>query len=269
MGSGIALVCVQSGYRVVVIDASKDQLEKASLFIKELLDKKVAKGRMREEEVIKILEALTYTMDFDTLKDCDVAIEAVPENIDLKKAVFAQISDRVSPDTLILSNTSGLSISEMGSAIKYPDKLMGVHFFYPAPVMKLVELVRGILTSDETYDKVNKFVASLNKEAVDAKELPGFLVNRLLVPMINEAIYCVMEGAKPEDVDKAMKLGTNMPMGPLELADFTGLDVTYNTMEGLYNGFKDSKYRPCPLLKNMVKAGLVGKKCGKGFYTYY
>lgn len=171
-------------------------------------------------------------------------------------------------NAIIVSNTSGLSISEMASVTNRADKIMGVHFFYPAPIMKLVELIRGIGTSDETFDSVKEFSVKINKIPVEAPELPGFLVNRILVPMMNEGAFCVMEGAKPEDVDKAMKFGANLPMGPLELADFVGLDVMLATMEGLYEGFSDSKYRPCPFIKTLVKAGHLGRKSGKGFYNY-
>ena len=204
----------------------------------------------------------------EDVKGADMIIEAVPEKIDLKKSVFEQLDKLADPETLIVSNTSGLSISEIAAATSRPDKVMGVHFFYPAPVMKLVELIRGIATADETYDKVKEFAIEIKKAVVDAPEYPGFIVNRVLVPMQNEAAFMVMEGCTPEDVDNAMKLGCNFPMGPLELTDFVGVDVMLATMTGLYNGFHDSKYRPCPLLETMVKAGHLGRKSGQGFYKY-
>ena len=186
----------------------------------------------------------------------------------IKIPFFEQLDKLADPETLIVSNTSGLSISEIAAATNRPDKVMGVHFFYPAPVMKLVELIRGIATADETYHKVKEFAIAIKKTVVDAPEYPGFIVNRVLVPMQNEAAFMVMEGCKPEDVDNAMKLGCNFPMGPLELTDFVGVDVMLATMTGLYNGFHDSKYRPCPLLETMVKAGHLGRKSGQGFYKY-
>ena len=204
----------------------------------------------------------------EDVKGSEIIIEAVPEKMELKKSVFTQLDEVADLEAIIVSNTSGLSISEMAAVTKRPHKVMGVHFFYPAPVMKLVELVRGLATDEETYQKVKEFAVSLKKTAVDAPEYPGFIVNRILVPMQNEAAFMVMEGCKPEDVDAAMKLGANHPMGPLELTDFVGVDVMLATMTGLYEGFHDSKYRPCPLLENMVKAGRLGRKSGQGFYKY-
>ena len=227
-----------------------------------------AKGKITEAEKAEVLERLTYSSHMEDVKGADLIIEAVPEKIDLKKSVFEQLDKLADPETLIVSNTSGLSISEIAAATNRPDKVMGVHFFYPAPVMKLVELIRGIATADETYHKVKEFATAIKKTVVDAPEYPGFIVNRVLVPMQNEAAFMVMEGCKPEDVDNAMKLGCNFPMGPLELTDFVGVDVMLATMTGLYNGFHDSKYRPCPLLETMVKAGHLGRKSGQGFYKY-
>lgn len=268
MGGGIAQTCAQAGYEVVNIDLFEPALEKAKSNVEKLFDKKIAKGSMTIEEKAKIIGHLSYSSNFEALKGAEIVIEAVPEKIDIKKDIFAKIDAMADPDTIIVSNTSGLSISEMTAATKRPDKVMGAHFFYPAPVMKLVELIRGIATSDATYDKVREFTIDIKKEVVDCPELPGFIVNRILVPMMNEAAFLVMEGCKPEDVDKAMKLGANNPMGPLELCDFVGIDVMLATMTGLYNGFHDSKYRPCPILENMVKAGYLGRKSGQGFYKY-
>ncbi|MSC82478.1 3-hydroxybutyryl-CoA dehydrogenase [Eubacterium sp. am_0171] len=268
MGSGIAQTCAQAGYEVKNIDVFKPAIEKAKENIEKIFVKKIAKGKITEAEKAEVLERLTYSSNMEDVKGADLIIEAVPEKIDLKKSVFEQLDKLADPETLIVSNTSGLSISEIAAATNRPDKVMGVHFFYPAPVMKLVELIRGIATADETYHKVKEFAIAIKKTVVDAPEYPGFIVNRVLVPMQNEAAFMVMEGCKPEDVDNAMKLGCNFPMGPLELTDFVGVDVMLATMTGLYNGFHDSKYRPCPLLETMVKAGHLGRKSGQGFYKY-
>ncbi|GAA0257557.1 3-hydroxybutyryl-CoA dehydrogenase [Faecalicatena contorta] len=268
MGSGIAQTCAQAGYEVKNIDVFEPAIEKAKENIEKIFIKKIAKGKITEAEKAEVLERLIYSSNMEDVKGADLIIEAVPEKIDLKKSVFEQLDKLADPETLIVSNTSGLSISEIAAATNRPDKVMGVHFFYPAPVMKLVELIRGIATADETYHKVKEFAIAIKKTVVDAPEYPGFIVNRVLVPMQNEAAFMVMEGCKPEDVDNAMKLGCNFPMGPLELTDFVGVDVMLATMTGLYNGFHDSKYRPCPLLETMVKAGHLGRKSGQGFYKY-
>jgi len=268
MGGGIAQTCAQAGYEVVNIDLFEPALLKAKNNIEKLFDKKIVKGTMTAEQKSEIMERLSYSNNFEALKGAEIVIEAVPEKMDIKKDIFAKIDAVADMDTIIVSNTSGLSISEISSATKRPDKVMGVHFFYPAPVMKLAELIRGIATSDETYDKVKNFAIDIKKQVVDCPELPGFIVNRILVPMMNEAAFLVMEGCKVEDVDAAMKLGANHPMGPLELCDFVGIDVMLATMTGLYEGFRDSKYRPCPILVNMVKAGHLGRKSGEGFYKY-
>lgn len=268
MGSGIAQTFAQAGYEVVNIDTFEAALAKADANVKKLFDKKVAKGRLTQEQRDEILGRLTYSGKMEDVKGAALVVEAVPEKIDLKKSVFAAIDELADPETIIVSNTSGLSISEIASATKRPNKVMGAHFFYPAPVMKLLELIRGIETDEETYTKVKEIAGTIGKTTVDAPELPGFMVNRILVPMQNEAAFMVMEGCKPEDVDNAMKLGCNFPMGPLELTDFVGVDIMLGTMKGLYHGFGDSKYRPCPLLENMVKAGHLGKKSGRGFYKY-
>ncbi len=268
MGSGIAQTFAQAGYEVKNIDTFEAALAKADANIKKLFDKKVAKGKLTEEQKDEILGRLTYSTKMEDVKGAEIVIEAVPEKIELKKSVFAQIDELADPETIIVSNTSGLSISEMASVTKRPNKVMGAHFFYPAPVMKLLELIRGIATDDATYATMKEVAQKIGKTTVDAPELPGFMVNRILVPMQNEAAFMVMEGCKPKDVDNAMKLGCNFPMGPLELTDFVGVDIMLGTMKGLYNGFSDSKYRPCPLLENMVKAGHLGKKTGQGFYKY-
>lgn len=268
MGGGIAQTVAQAGYEVVNIDLYEPALKKAETTISKLFNKKIAKAKMSEEEKQEIMSRLSYSASFEDVKGAAIIIEAVPEKIEIKKDTFKKLEEIADKDTIFLSNTSGLSVSEMASVTKRPDRFMGVHFFYPAPVMKLAELVRGIATSDETYDVIRKFAISIKKEVVDAPEYPGFIVNRVLVPMQNEAAFLVMEGCKPEDVDAAMRLGANFPMGPLELTDFVGIDVMLATMTGLYDGFKDSKYRPCPLLETMVKAGHLGRKTGQGFYRY-
>ena len=268
MGGGIAQTCAQAGYEVVNIDLFEPALEKAKINVEKLFNRKIAKGNMTEEQKNEIMGCLSYSNNFESLKGAEIVIEAVPEKIEIKKEIFSKIDAIADPDTIIVSNTSGLSMSEMAAATKRPDRVMGVHFFYPAPVMKLVELINGIATSEATYEKVKAFAIDIKKEPVDCPELPGFIVNRILVPMMNEGAFLVMEGCKPEDVDKAMKLGSNQPMGPLELCDFVGIDVMLATMTGLYNGFHDSKYRPCPILENMVKAGHLGRKSGEGFYKY-
>ena len=268
MGSGIAQVCAQAGYDVVNIDAFEAAIEKAKANIEYLFAKKVAKGSMTEEKKAEILSRLTYSRNFEDVKGAAIVVEAVPEKIEIKKDTFKKIDKVADSETIIVSNTSGLSISEIASVTNRPEKVMGAHFFYPAPVMKLVELIRGLATSDKTYEIVKEFSAKIGKTTVDAPEYPGFMVNRILVPMQNEAAFMVMEGSKPEDVDNAMKLGCNHPMGPIELTDFVGIDIMLATMTGLYNGYHDSKYRPCPLLETMVKAGHLGRKTGQGFYKY-
>lgn len=268
MGGGIAQTCAQAGYDVINIDLYEPALEKAKATINKLYDKKIAKQKMSEDEKKEIMNRITYSNDFADVKGAKIIIEAVPEKIEIKKETFSKLDQVADKDAIFVSNTSGLSVSEMAAVTKRSDKFMGAHFFYPAPVMKLLELIRGLATSDETYEKVRAFSIDIKKEVVDAPEYPGFIVNRVLVPMQNEAAFLVMEGCKPEDVDAAMKLGANFPMGPLELTDFVGIDVMLATMNGLYQGFKDSKYRPCPLLETMVKAGRLGRKSGQGFYKY-
>lgn len=268
MGSGIAQTCAQAGYQVNNIDTCASAIENARTNIKRLFDRKIEKGSMTHEQKEEILAKILYSSSLEDVRDADIIIEAVPEKMEIKKAVFAELDKYAGSEAIFISNTSGLSISEIASATTRPDKFMGAHFFYPAPVMKLVELIRGLTTDNETYERVRAFIVSIKKTVVDAPEYPGFIVNRILVPMQNEAAFMVMEGCRPEDVDNAMKLGANHPMGPLELTDFVGIDVMLATMTGLYNGFHDSKYRPCPLLETMVKAGHLGRKTGQGFYKY-
>lgn len=269
MGSGIAQAIAAAGPSVALFDSDGAQLAKAVAGIKRMLDRAVEKGKLPAEETEAAFSRITPVSDLTkAVGEVDLVVEAVPESLDLKKQVFAELG-RLAPEPVILaSNTSGLPVTELGAAAGRPDRVLGMHFFYPAPVMKLVELVRGLGTSEETYRAAKAVCARMGKETVDAPDYPGFIVNRLLVPMMNEAIFLVMEGCRPEDVDRAMKFGANHPMGPVELADFVGLDVLLATMRGLFEGFHDSKYRPCPLLVKMVQAGRLGRKAGQGFYTY-
>ncbi|MEY8436817.1 3-hydroxyacyl-CoA dehydrogenase NAD-binding domain-containing protein [Atopobiaceae bacterium 24-176] len=268
MGGGIAQLCAQSGFETVNVDIAPEPLERAQALVDRLLSGKVAKGKMTQDEKDAVMGRLSYSTDFADIADAAVVVEAVPERLDVKKATFASIDEHADPDAVLLTNTSGLSVSAIASATARPGSVMGMHFFYPAPVMRLVELVRGLATTDETYARAAAFAEAIGKEAIDAPELPGFVVNRLIVPYQNEGAFLVMEGVAPEDVDRGMKLGCNHPMGPCELMDFTGIDVVLATMRGLYEQFGDSKYRPAPILQTMVDAGRLGRKTGRGFYDY-
>lgn len=268
MGGGIAQLCAQSGFETVNVDIAPEPLERARALVDKLLSGKVAKGKMTQDEKGAVMGRLTYSCDFADIADAAVVVEAVPERLDVKKATFASIDEHADRDAVLLTNTSGLSVSAIASATARPGSVMGMHFFYPAPVMRLVELVRGLATTDETYERAAAFAKAIGKEAIDAPELPGFVVNRLIVPYQNEGAFLVMEGVAPEDVDRGMKLGCNHPMGPCELMDFTGIDVVLATMRGLCEQFGDSKYRPAPILQTMVDAGRLGRKTGRGFYDY-
>ena len=226
------------------------------------------KNKCTNEEKDKTLSRIKISVNYEDAKDSDLVIEAVNENIEIKKSVFKELDKICGKKTILASNTSTLSITSLASVTNRPDKVIGMHFFIPAPVMKLVEIIPGINTSSETFNFVKDVSDKLNKISVTAKDFPGFIVNRIFVPMWNEAMFLVMEGVEPKDIDNAMKYGANLPMGPLELADFAGLDTVLSVMNTLYDGFKDSKFRPCPLLVKKVEAGDLGRKTGKGFYDY-
>lgn len=270
MGSGIAQVCAQSGYEVILNDISEEALERGVSNIERLLSRNVEKERMTEEEKNAVLSRITKSTDLEgSAKEIDLAIEAVVENIDVKKDIFRKLDANAPEHAILASNTSSLPITDIASATNRPEKVIGMHFMNPVPVMKLVEIIRGLQTSDETYEVIADMTKKLYKTGVESKDFPGFISNRILMPMINEAIYTVYEGvASIEDVDTVMKLGMNHPMGPLTLADFIGLDTCLYIMEVLYEGFGDSKYRPCPLLRQYVQAGWYGRKSGRGFYVY-
>ncbi|SEA70718.1 3-hydroxybutyryl-CoA dehydrogenase [Thalassobacillus cyri] len=269
MGAGIAQVCAQYGFAVKLNDIAEEALDKGKAGIEKRLARSVEKGRLAEEEKQKALDNLSFTTDITEASSCDLVIEAIVENMDVKTNLFKKL-DEVAPEHAILaSNTSSLPITEIAAVTNRPSQVIGMHFMNPVPVMKLVEIIRGLQTSDETYQSIKDMTEKICKTPVEVNDFPGFVSNRVLMPMINEAIYTVYEGvATPEDVDTVMKLGMNHPMGPLTLADFIGLDTCLYIMEVLHEGFGDSKYRPCPLLRKYVKAGWLGKKSGRGFYTY-
>ena len=269
MGTGIAQVCIQSGFEVVLHDVKSDILEKARTQIRDGLTRAVARQEMTELEIETSLSRLQTSMDLAESSTCDLIVEAIIEDVTMKKDLFKKLDHMMPTHALLASNTSSLSITEMAAVTKRPDKVIGMHFMNPVPVMELVEMIRGLQTSDLTYKTIATFANQLGKTTVEVKDFPGFVSNRVLMPMINEAIYTVYEGvATPQDIDTVMKLGMNHPMGPLTLADFIGLDTCLAVMEILHKGFGDSKYRPCPLLRQYVKAGWLGKKSGRGFFEY-
>lgn len=269
MGRGIAQVAAMSDYTVQVFDISTDNLEKAQSFIKAQLDKGVAKGKWDDSFVTKTMGNLHFIKNMNDIKDADLAIEAATENKKIKFEIFKQMDEIVKDGAILATNTSSISITEIAAVTKRADKVAGMHFMNPVPVMKLVEGIRGLETSDETFNTVEVVAVKMGKTFVKANDVAGFAVNRILMPMINEAVYTLYEGvASVEDIDTAMKLGCNQPMGPLELADFIGLDTCLAIMEVLHDGLGDSKYRACPLLKKYVLAGRLGRKSGRGFYEY-
>jgi len=270
MGNGITHVFAMNGILVNLVETNQDLADKALSTIEKNLDRMVKKEKIDAAEKVETLESITtFTSVEDAVKDVDLVVEAVPENFDLKKKIFSKIDDAAPDHTILATNTSSISITKIAAATSRPEKFIGMHFFNPVPVMKLVEIVKGFETSEETYETIEKTSRLLDKTPIPVEDYPGFVSNRVLMPMINEAIYCVHEGvAKPEDVDSVMKLGMAHPMGPLRLADFIGLDVCLDIMNVLYEGFKDPKYRPCPLLVKMVDAGKLGDKTGEGFFEY-
>ena len=269
MGNGIAHTAARSGFKVILHDIAESFLDRAVSTIAKNLEREVAKGKITANDKNAALSRISAVTQNSALSEADFVIEAVIEDIETKLRVFEGMDRIARPGVILASNTSSLSITKIASKTKRPDKVIGMHFMNPVPVMPLVEVVRGFATSDETYRMTKELAESLGKTAVVVNDFPGFVSNRVLMPMINEAVYCVMEGVgSAEAIDSVMKLGMNHPMGPLALADFIGLDVCLDIMEVLHSGLGDSKYRPCPLLRKMVDAGHLGRKSGGGFYKY-
>ncbi len=269
MGSGIVQAFAQKGYEVIVRDIKDEFVQRGLSGINKNLSKLVSKGKMTEETKEEILSRISGTTDMNLAADCDLVVEAAIENMKIKKEIFAELDGICKKETILASNTSSLSITEVASATSRPDKVIGMHFFNPAPVMKLVEIIRGMATSQETFDAVKNLSLEIGKEPVEVKEAPGFVVNRILIPMINEASFILQEGiASVEDIDTAMKFGASHPMGPLALGDLIGLDVCLAIMDVLYNETGDNKYRASSTLRKYVRAGWLGRKSGRGFYNY-
>ena len=269
MGNGIAHVFAVSGYDVVLMDVEESFLERAIAVINKNLDRMIKKEKITEADKKAALSKIKKTVSIKDMADCDIVIEAATEDYAIKKKIFRDLDSICKEGAIIATNTSSISITQIAGGVKCPEKVIGMHFMNPVPMMKLVEVVRGVATSDDTYNSVMELAATLGKTPVGVNDYPGFVANRLLMPMINEACYALMEGvATKESIDTVMQLGMAHPMGPLTLADLIGLDVCLAIMEVMYEGFSDSKYRPCPLLRNMVKAGYLGRKTKRGFYKY-
>ncbi|EIW00528.1 LOW QUALITY PROTEIN: 3-hydroxyacyl-CoA dehydrogenase [Thermoanaerobacter siderophilus SR4] len=269
MGSGIAQVFAENGFDVIIRDVDIKFVERGLGVIENNLKRSVEKGKITEEEKIKVLGRIKGTVDINEAKDVDFVIEAAIENMEIKKQIFKELDNVCKEGTILATNTSSLSITEIASSTARPEKVIGMHFFNPVPVMKLVEVIKGMKTSEETFNTVKELAQKLGKTPVEVNEAPGFVVNRILIPMINEAIGVLADGvASASDIDEAMKLGANHPIGPLALSDLIGNDVVLAIMDTLYSEFNDSKYRPHPLLRKMVRAGLLGRKTGKGFFEY-
>ncbi len=269
MGNGIAHVCALAGYEVVMSDVSLERATGAMATIARNMDRQIHRGLIDEAAKQAALARITPVGDFAPMSDADLVIEAATEKEEVKAAIFREVCKGLKPTALVASNTSSISITRLASTTDRPEKFIGMHFMNPVPVMKLVELIRGIATSDETFETAHAFVTTLGKDIAVAEDFPAFIVNRILMPMINEAVYTLYEGVgSVENIDKAMRLGANHPMGPLQLADFIGLDTCLSIMQVLYEGLADSKYRPCPLLVKYVEAGWLGRKAGRGFYDY-
>ncbi|WP_244833781.1 3-hydroxybutyryl-CoA dehydrogenase [Clostridium sp. BJN0001] len=269
MGSGIVQAFAQNGCEVIVRDIKDEFVQRGLDNINKTLTKRVSKGKMDEAKKDEILSRISGTTDMKLAADCDLVVEAAIENMKIKQSIFKELDEICKPETILASNTSSLSITEVASATNRPEKVIGMHFFNPAPVMKLIEVIRGAKTSQETFENVKAIAEEIGKTPVEVAEAPGFVVNRILIPMINEAACIFMEGvASAEDIDNAMKLGANHPMGPLALGDLIGLDVCVAIMDVLYNETGDTKYRCCPLLRKYVRAGWLGRKSKKGFFDY-
>ena len=269
MGNGIAHVIALAGYDVLLNDIARDRIEAGLATINGNLARQARSGRISEDQRADALKRIRAAESFGALEDCDLVIESAVENEEIKRKIFTEVSALLKPEAMLATNTSSISVTRLAAATGRPEKFMGVHFMNPVPVMKLVELVRGIATDDATFTSMKAFVSSLGKDVAVAEDFPAFIVNRILLPMINEAVYTLYEGVgNVEAIDTAMRLGANHPMGPLELADFIGLDTCLSIMQVLYEGLADSKYRPCPLLVKYVEAGWLGRKTNRGFYDY-
>jgi 3-hydroxybutyryl-CoA dehydrogenase len=270
MGNGIAHVFAQSGFSVTLVDIKEEFIKRGLDTISSNLSRQVKKGTLTEDESKATLARITTSTDLaSAAKNADFIVEAATENFSLKKEIFKTLDSNAKQGVILATNTSSISVTELAAQTSRAERVIGMHFFNPVPVMKLIEIIRGLQTTNEVFAEVKALSEKLGKTPVEVNDFPGFVSNRILMPMINEAIYCVMEGvAKPEDIDTVMKLGMAHPMGPLALADFIGLDVCLAIMNVLHDGLADTKYRPCPLLKKMVAAGMLGKKSGKGFYQY-